>query len=312
MVKPDSQMLDPGLLAQAQMESWRFFQRPEDQKMRFSAPVVPGVSRGYVPVNSDTLAFRSSNQNEQIFDVSEKFTVGAHPFCSRNGSEDLSPAFRDPYFEAESSDGHFYAKNMWPNDQPDFKSIWERYIEGMSALSHTLLRVFEMALDMPAISLGDHRKRHFSELRGVHYAGVDRKRAELKELRGISPHRDFSAFTILGSCIDGSTSPGDPYLLIKPAENGRKEESEWIVAPSTNGDLDGYFCVILGEAMERWTNNLWHAPEHYVEADSIPRLTMAYFFNPAYDTTLSESLTVGSHWWQLHDRNSQKEVVPNL
>ena len=79
------------------------------------------------------------------------------------------------------------------------------------------------------------------------------------------------------------------------------------------------FILLLGEPLERWSQQQWFAPLHYVPllADGVAdeRLTVAFFHNPDYTLSIPHPvhgpITVQEHWWMLFNRNRDM-IVPKL
>ncbi|KAK3240381.1 hypothetical protein CYMTET_49774 [Cymbomonas tetramitiformis] len=182
------------------------------------------------------------------------------------------------YFAAESAEGKFFATNRWPPQPADLQATWREYADGMHLLADALAGVFELALGLSAgeLSGGSFGRagRHFSELRAVHYPGGGAhamsdsisvgaasdnagRDADTGSSTGgnryrISPHRDFSLFTILQSGTFSSTVPGadqEEHLLLANREGSSmvpalavREGRLWQALPHR----EDCYCVLLG------------------------------------------------------------------
>ncbi len=158
-----------------------------------------------------------------------------------------------------------HGPNHWPDDSllPGWKSEMLEYYDAMENLGHRLLPLYARALDMPA----DHFDGLFDDpvwtTRNQHYPAVDAEENQF----GIAPHRDHGFLTLLPVAKEGG-------LQIATADGG------WI--PVSN--IEGAIIVNTGEFLNRWTNGRFMATPHRVLPPKNDRYSLAFFFNPSWDT----------------------------
>ena len=155
--------------------------------------------------------------------------------------------------------------NHWPDETllPGWKTEMLAYYDAMEALGQSLLPVYARALDLPA----DYFDGLFDDpcwtTRNQHYPPVP---AEDNQF-GIAPHRDHGFITLLPV----SEEPG----LQVQATTGR-----WLPAHV----IEGAIIVNTGEFLNRWTNGRFMATPHRVVPMERDRYSVAFFFNPSWDT----------------------------
>ena len=158
-----------------------------------------------------------------------------------------------------------HVPNHWPDEAllPGWKAEMLSYYDAMEALGYRLLPVYARALDLPA----DYFDGLFDDpawtTRNQHYPPVA---AEDNQF-GIAPHRDHGFLTLL-------PVTDEPGLQIR-ATSGR-----WLPANT----IDGAIIVNTGEFLNRWTNGRFMATPHRVVPPKHDRYSVAFFFNPSWDT----------------------------
>lgn len=158
-----------------------------------------------------------------------------------------------------------HGPNQWPDEAllPGWRAEMLPYYDAMEALGHSLLPVYARALDLPA----DYFDGLFDDpvwtTRNQHYppgAAADNQ-------FGIAPHCDHGFLTLL-PVVD------EPGLQI------RATSGEWLPADA----IEGAIVVNTGEFLNRWTNGRFLATPHRVVPPKRARYTIAFFFNPTWDT----------------------------
>ncbi len=158
-----------------------------------------------------------------------------------------------------------HVPNHWPDEAllPGWKAEMLSYYDAMEALGYRLLPVYARALDLPS----DYFDGLFDDpawtTRNQHYPPVA---AEDNQF-GIAPHSDHGFLTLL-------PVTDEPGLQIR-ATSGR-----WLPANT----IDGAIIVNTGEFLNRWTNGRFMATPHRVVPTGRDRYSVAFFFNPSWDT----------------------------
>jgi isopenicillin N synthase-like dioxygenase len=157
--------------------------------------------------------------------------------------------------------------NLWP-DIPGFRDAVLNYYEAVTRLGRALSEVFSEILGKDS----DFINRHSGEksprtMRLLHYPENDAP-ADHRNV-GISAHTDFEFFTIMNQ-----TAAGLELTTV---------EGSWCEAPS---DI-GTFTVILGDILERLSNNYLKATGHRVVNTPWTRYSMILFFAIDGDYTVS-------------------------
>ena len=158
-----------------------------------------------------------------------------------------------------------HGPNHWPDETlvPGWKAEMLEYYDAMEALSYLLLPVYARALDLPA----DYFEGLFDDpvwtTRNQHYPPIAAKDNQF----GIAPHRDHGFVTLL-------PVTEEPGLQI------RATSGKWIPAHT----VEGAIIINTGEFLNRWTNGRFMATPHRVVPTGRERYSLAFFFNPSWDT----------------------------
>ena len=277
----------PSARSAAVTSSWELFRADQSSLMSCTAPQAPGVSRGYAANVSANLSFDSSFGKP---DAKATFTVGTNPYSDRSAQPDFSncatalptddscchrhfqaqlpSCSQDEYFQAEEATGRFFAPNLWPSEMP-LQRAWQPYIEAMHQITDCLTAAMERSLQLsPGTLHGRSTGRsgtHFSELRAVYYPASDVSMPSDPVCAGqhrISPHKDFSLFTILLSGVTTTQKAArhDAHLWLASREGSNTHATEAVQRKDLWCPLvcpDQHLLVILGEPMQRWTNDVW-------------------------------------------------------
>ncbi|MEM8903052.1 MAG: 2-oxoglutarate and iron-dependent oxygenase domain-containing protein [Actinomycetota bacterium] len=234
--------VDDRVIAEAWDEMRAFFALPTTDKL---AVHVPDHPYGYFPMASERLA-RSLGE-ETPPDLKESFNLGPHP-----RHDDGSGAFG-------SHD------RLWPDEPAGLRAAWAEYYERLGELGDRLMRLFAVALDLPATHFDRYVDHPLHALRGLHYPPVARPLPG--QLRA-GPHTDYGTLTIL---LPG---PGEGGLEIH-------QDGLWIRPECP----DGGFVVNVGDLMVLWTQGRWRStlhrvalpPDGHLDED---RYSMAFFHTP--------------------------------
>jgi len=223
-----------------------FFARPLDEKMAISLAHSPHF-RGYLPVGG----FGAST--ERAGDLVEAFQM----------MPEL--ALDDPDVLAGKP---LHGPNLWPDAPADFKPTVLAYADALAGLAEKLLRAFAAGLDLPADMLLEKFRKPLSQLRLMHYPPQPPKSDS--ERRGVSPHTDTGAFTILAQDSNGGLEV-------------QNLAGDWL--PAT--PIPGSFVVNIGDSVMRWTNDRFRStPHRVINRSGRDRFSLPYFVNADYDAVI--------------------------
>ena len=162
----------------------------------------------------------------------------------------------------------FAGETPFPAWQARLRPVAHAYVRACEDLSFRLLRLVAAGLGAPREALsGAFESAHTSFLRLNHYPTRDPAdtSADRPAGLGIHHHTDAGALTVL--LTDG-----------KPGLEVLKDEVWRPVDP-----VPGGLIVNIGDMVQVWSNDAYRAPPHRVLAmEDEARLSLAYFFNPAY------------------------------
>lgn len=167
-----------------------------------------------------------------------------------------------------------HSENKWPDERlvPGFREALQDYESLMLRQSLLLTRGFSLALGAGPLYLDSISDRGMSLLRLLRYPAQDPLEVN-EELQGAGAHSDYGLFTILYQ-----ESPG---LQVQT------NEDTWMGVPV----IEGTMVVNIGDMTELLSNGLFRSTPHrviYSPADcSRTRISIPFFFNPNYSSTLS-------------------------
>ena len=161
-----------------------------------------------------------------------------------------------------------HGPNHWPDETllPGWKAEMLAYYDAMEALGYSLLPVYARALDLPADYFDGLFDDPVWSTRNQHYPAVAAAAVEDNQF-GIAPHSDHGFLTLL-------PVTEEPGLQI------RGPSGNWLPA----NIVEGAIIVNTGEFLNRWSNGRFIATPHRVIPPSRDRYSIAFFFNPSWDT----------------------------
>jgi isopenicillin N synthase-like dioxygenase len=172
-----------------------------------------------------------------------------------------------------AADDVFYGETPFPDWQPNLKPAARDWFDACEGLCFRLLDPVARGLGAPAEALADaFRGVHTSFLRLNHYPVGDPADATADRPAGlgIHHHTDAGALTVL-------LTDGKPGLEVLHGDAWRPVDA-----------VPGGLIINIGDMVQVWSNDAYRAPLHRVlamEADE--RLSLAYFFNPAYAAVIA-------------------------
>ena len=236
----DDPSLQRGLHASMRTVSTLFFALPKEDKLSLHRP---GSGLGYLPERAENLA--ATNGIAAPPDPKETFNIGSDP-----------------------------SKNRWPVGPPQFEDTFLLFYAAMARISRQLMRLFSLALGMPANFLSGQSARGHSILRATRYPALESNHLRKTQLRA-GAHTDYGMFSLVlpDHEVGGFEiqPPGGDWIEVRPPE--------------------GLLAVNIGDLLMRWTNGVWPATVHRVAAPEAyanrDRLSLVFLHNPSPDAVVA-------------------------
>lgn len=188
-----------------------------------------------------------------------------------NTKPNLNEAYflkRESPAEAERLGRPIGHRNQWPTDLPGFREKALQYLTTMEALGRSLIPLYERALALPEGYLAHPFVEPGMTLRMSHYPPVTH--LEDNEF-SLAPHTDNSFATFL---------PPNPVGGLSI----RLKDTTWFDVPY----VPGAFVVNTGDALARWSNELFvSTPHRVVQPRGGDRYAIPFFMNAHPDTVIS-------------------------
>jgi isopenicillin N synthase-like dioxygenase len=162
----------------------------------------------------------------------------------------------------------FAGTNQWP-DVPGFRTTMLRYFDALGVAARNVHRALAVDLGLPPDYFAPFYERPLSALRVLHYpphpGTFDGSQY------GAGPHTDYGGITLLAQDATGGLEV-------------RRRDGDWIpVAPVT-----GTFVCNIGDALMRWTNDVYVSNAHrVVNRSGRERFSAAFFFEPNHDALIA-------------------------
>ena len=162
----------------------------------------------------------------------------------------------------------FVGANRWPA-LPGFRAVMVRYFEALTRAGLDIHRAIAADLGLPAGYFADAYSRPLTALRVLRYP--PHPGAFDGTQYGAGPHTDYGGLTLLAQ--DGTEG-----LEV------RRRDGTWIpVAPAP-----GTFVCNIGDAMMRWTNDVYVSNAHrVVNRSGRERYSAAFFCEPNPDAQIA-------------------------
>ena len=242
--------VEPALIEAAFEAHRRFHARPLEEKLELK---LNHWHRGYEP-------FATSHLKS-----SARFQPAEHPnqlesFFLRHQVGPETPGYGRK---------EMMGPNQWPADEA-FRETIGAYDRTIRALGLALLPAMAVAVGEDADFFQPFFDPPSTALRLIHYPAPPPAERPA-DLLGIQPHTDYGFLTILAQDeVDG--------LEIRRVDGG------WIRASR----VPGGFIVNIGDALARWTNDVFNSTPHRVHADAAgrERFSIAMFFDPNIETEI--------------------------
>lgn len=163
----------------------------------------------------------------------------------------------------------YYSENLWPSQLPNFEENVNEYFDLCTQIGINILSSIEFSLGYSENFFRDKFKYPMSLLRCNYYP--PRKFSLSNKDYGIAPHTDYGCITIL-------LTDSNPGLEIKNPSN------EWELVNPKQDEV----IVNFGDMLEFWSGEKIKATPHRVYGNNNERFSIPFFFNPQFDTIISE------------------------
>ena len=163
----------------------------------------------------------------------------------------------------------YYSKNIWPEQIPLFEKTIMSFYKSCEIISLSILKQIEISLNYSSNYFADKFNIPMSLLRCNYYP--QRSQELSNKDFGIATHTDYGCLTLL-------FTNGTPGLEIELASKKWGE----IIAKKNE------IIVNFGDMLEIWSNKKIKATPHRVKVSNKERYSIPFFFNPQYDTIISE------------------------
>ncbi|GGX27621.1 isopenicillin N synthase family dioxygenase [Streptomyces lomondensis] len=235
--------------------TYEFFRLPDEEKERVAHR--PGVS-GFRRTGGSTA---HSLDQQTPPDLCEAFSVHATGELSEEERRKLGNEWAT-----------WTLANIWPENPPEFRKVWQEYMTAMGELAADLMRLFAIALDLDETFFDDKFDHHGSSIAVNYYPPQLTPPLPGQWRRG--PHTDFGSLTILYQ----EDNRGGLQVL--------QGEDDWRDVCA----IPGSFVVNIGDLMALWTGGRWVSTMHRVVTpqpdDTSSRLTIPYFYLPNHDASI--------------------------
>ena len=186
----------------------------------------------------------------------------------------------------------YYSKNIWPEQIPLFEQTIMYFYKSCSKISISILRQIEISLNYSSNYFVDKFNLPMALLRCNYYP---KRPKELSNIDfGIAPHTDYGCLTLL-------FTDGTPGLEVELPSR------KWEKLTAKKDEI----IVNFGDMLETWSNKKIKATPHRVVGSNKERFSIPFFFNPQYDTVISESKNIlaGEYLSQRYDATYIHKIV---
>lgn len=268
----------PQGLIGAAQEQTKAFFDLPDSEKRKVSKTLSSCNRGWEPLKAQTLDLNAPP------DLKENFYMGLelapdHPLVVA-GTFNCGP-------------------NLWPSDMPEFRPTMRAYHAALRDLGERLMVGLALSLDLPENYFDELHRDPLSTLRLLHYPPhpADAQAGQA----GAGAHTDFGVLTLLLQDDNGGLQVRDV-------------NDTWIHATP----IPGTFIVNIGDAIARWTNDLYRSTLHrVVNTSGNRRYSIPFFYTGNADTRLEclpnclqpgetpkyPPATIAEHMMQMYQRS---------
>lgn len=192
-----------------------------------------------------------------------------------------------------------HGPNLWPQDLLGFKPTMRAYHAAMRDLSERIMISLALSLDLPEDYFDGFNRDPLSTLRLLYYP--PHPADAVPGQTGAGAHTDYGALTMLLQDDNGG-------LQVRDAGNS------WLHAKP----IPGTFVFNIGDAIARWTNDLYRSTVHrVVNVSGKSRYSIPFFYSGNADHLLEcipsclspgetpkyPTVTVAEHMQQMYQRS---------
>jgi isopenicillin N synthase-like dioxygenase len=240
-----------------------------------------GVPRELIDAQyAEAARFHAQSMEEKLKLKVNEHTIGYMPIPEKAppnaAAQGKKPSQNEAYFlrrERSADDPdviagrRFHVQNQWPENLPGFREQTLKYMSAMEALCRKLVRLYALALDLPADHFDASFKKPHMILRQSRYPKID---AADDTVASLVPHTDSGFMTLL--------PPNRVQGLSILLANG-----QWLDAPY----VEDAFVVNGGDILHRWTNERFLSTPHRVRnVSGVLRYAIPFFCDPDHDTII--------------------------
>jgi isopenicillin N synthase-like dioxygenase len=161
--------------------------------------------------------------------------------------------------------------NLWPSALPELRAVATAWMDHLETLGHVLLRALALALELPADAFTAAVTPPEVLLKVIRYRTPAATGSALEDRQGVGAHRDTGFLSFVHQDgVGGLQVERDGRLIDVP-------------------QLGGALVVNIGEMFQLVTRGYCKATVHRVVSPppGVERISLAYFFNPKLEATLS-------------------------
>ena len=237
-----------------------------------------GISKDLIEAQYEAAArFHAQPIEEKLKVKVNEHTIGYMPIAEKAppnaAAQGKKPSQNEAFFlrrdrAADDPDviagRRFHVQNQWPQNLPGFREQTLKYMSTMEALCQKLVRLYALALDLPADHFDSCFRKPHMILRQSRYPLID---AADDKIASLVPHTDSGFMTLL--------PPNKVQGLSINLPNG-----EWHDAPY----VEDAFVVNGGDILHRWTNERFLSTPHRVRnVSGVLRYAIPFFCDPNHD-----------------------------
>lgn len=238
--------VDVKLLNKAYEYSKKFFELPENVKRSYADKNGTAGQRGYTPFGKEHA------KDAKVPDLKEFWHVGRELHATHRLKE-------------------FFPNNVWPNELPEFKPIFQTLFQALDDTGRIMLEALTGPLEVEKDYFARMTENGSSILRLLHYPPIPAT-ADPRSIRAAA-HEDINLITLLVSA-----SASGLQLLDR--------KGQWLDIDSDPENI----IVDSGDMLARITNDVIPATTHRVvnpEGPNLSRYSMPFFMHPNPDAVLS-------------------------
>jgi isopenicillin N synthase-like dioxygenase len=235
--------VDQRVIDEAWVAARSFFDLPLADRMA-AAQAGPDAAYGYLPMEAealqrsltgDTVNTGHAPDGAAAPDLKQTFNVGPLPVAGVDLTDPVA--------------AWAFGPTPWPPALPALEPAMRAYFDAMDDLARRLLRLFAVALDVPADFFEPFVDRAPGALRSLDYPDLGADHRPVPGQLRAGAHTDYGTLTILRQ----DDAPGGLEVLDPRSD-------VWTPVPAR----PDAFVVNLGDLMQRWTNDRWRSTLHRV------------------------------------------------